>query len=94
MQPDVNRTEEDEERPSVFRRIEGHVQGRILAGLLDLVPFLVTVVVVIFLVEKVDALIRPLPFIKRRTLGLSRNRADSVRCAALLFRAGDPNDWR
>ena len=86
MQPNENRTEEAEERPSVFRRIEGHVQGRILAGLLDLVPFLVTVVVVVFLVKKVDGLIRPLPFIEGEPwdfpgIGL-------IVCAVLLYFVG------
>ena len=52
-----------ESRPNVLRRIEGHIQSRTLAGLLDLVPLLVTLLVVIFLVENADGLIRPLPFV-------------------------------
>ena len=50
-------------QPNVFKRVEKHVQGRTLAGLLDLVPLLVTLLVVLFLVEKTDSLIRPLPFV-------------------------------
>ena len=50
-------------RPNLFRRVEGHIQSRTLTGLLDLVPALVTILVVVFLVEKADALVRPLPFI-------------------------------
>ena len=58
--------EEDVERPNIFKRFEGHVQGRTLAGLLDLVPLLVTLLVVLFLVEKTDGLIRHLPFVEGR----------------------------
>ena len=50
-------------RPNILRRFEGHIQRSTLAGLLDLVPLLVTLLVVIFLVENADALIRPLPFV-------------------------------
>ena len=53
----------EETRPNILKRIEGHIQSKTLAGLLDLVPVLVTVIVVLFLVEKTDALIRPLPFV-------------------------------
>ena len=42
------------------------MQGRTVAGLLDLVPAIVTLLVVLFLVEKTDALVRPLPFIANR----------------------------
>ena len=66
---DADRTEtnEAEDRPSVFRRVEAHIQGKVLAGLLDLVPTIITVIVVLFLVEKVDGLIRPLPFVEGRS---------------------------
>ena len=61
----ANRTPEDdnENRPNVLRRIEGHIQSKTMTGLLDLVPLLVTLLVVIFLVENADGLIRPLPFV-------------------------------
>ena len=55
---------EEEERPNVLRRIESHVQGRVLAGLLELVPLLVTIIVVVYLVGKTDELFRTLPFIE------------------------------
>lgn len=58
--------DEDADRPNIFKRVESHVQGRTLAGLLDLVPLLVTLLVVLFLVEKTDGLIRPLPFVAGR----------------------------
>ncbi len=50
-------------RPNLFKRVEGHVQSRTLSGLLDLVPAIVTILVLVFLVEKADALVRPLPFV-------------------------------
>ena len=58
--------DEDADRPNIFRRVETHVQSRTLAGLLDLVPLLVTLLVVLFLVEKTDGLIRHLPFVEGR----------------------------
>ena len=56
----------NESRPNILKRIEGHIQSKTLAGLLDLVPLLVTIIVVIFLIEKADALVRPLPFVSER----------------------------
>ena len=53
-------------RPNFLKRVEGHIQSKTVAGLLDLVPLLVTVIVVIFLIEKADALVRPLPFVSER----------------------------
>lgn len=53
-------------RPNLLKRIEGHIQSKTIAGLLHLVPLLVTVIVVIFLIEKADALVRPLPFVSER----------------------------
>ena len=57
---------EDADRPNIFRKIEGHIQSKIIAGLLNLVPLLVTLIVVIFLIDKADALVRPLPFVSGR----------------------------
>ncbi len=52
-----------EKRTNILKKVESHFQGKTFAGLLDLVPALVTLVVVLFLVEKADNLIRPLPFV-------------------------------
>ena len=49
--------------PNLLKRVEGHIQGRTVAGLLDLVPALVTLLVVLFLIEKTDGLVRHLPFV-------------------------------
>lgn len=59
-------SQDEESRPNMLKRVEGHVQGRTVAGLLDLVPAIVTLLVVLFLVEKTDALVRPLPFVADR----------------------------
>ena len=56
-------SEGEQSRPNRLKRVEGHIQGRTVAGLLDLVPALVTLLVVLFLVEKTDGLVRPLPFV-------------------------------
>ena len=56
-------SEGEQPKPNLLKRAEGHVQGRTVAGLLDLVPVLVTLLVVLFMVEKTDGLVRPLPFV-------------------------------
>lgn len=52
------------EKPTVGQRIEGHFQGRVLAGLMQLVPILVTVFVLAFIIGHTDSFIRPMPFVK------------------------------
>ena len=59
-------TNGEEPPPNILKRIEGHIQSKMLSGLLDLVPALVTLLVVLFLVERADGLIRPLPFVAER----------------------------
>ena len=55
------RSNDDEriKRPNLLQRIESHIQGRTLAGLVELVPLLVTIVVILFLIRNADGLIRP-----------------------------------
>ncbi len=53
-------------KPTVGQRIEGHFQGRVLAGLMQLVPILVTVFVLAFIIGHTDSFIRPMPFVKDR----------------------------
>ena len=64
----VNPTPGKGEQPqhNLLKRVEGHIQGRTVAGLLDLVPALVTLLVVLFLVEKTDGLVRSLPFVEEQ----------------------------
>ncbi len=61
-QPLLGRAER--EKPTVGQRIEGHFQGKILAGLKQLVPILVTVFVLAFIIGHTDSFIRPMPFVK------------------------------
>ena len=51
------------EEPNLARRVERHIQGRILAGLMQLVPIVITGLVLSFFVSNADAMVRPLPFI-------------------------------
>ena len=61
--PDPSRPEE-EKKPSIFARFDRHIQSKTMAGLLDLVPLLATIVVILFFVGQADSLIRPLPIVK------------------------------
>lgn len=54
----------EREEPTWGQRIEGHFQGKILAGLMQLVPILVTVFVLAFIIGRTDGFIRPMPFIQ------------------------------
>jgi len=54
----------EREEPTWGQRIEGHFQGKILAGLMQLVPILVTVFVLAFIIGRTDSFIRPMPFIQ------------------------------
>ena len=56
-------SQEPEKKANPIRRAEMHVQGRTLDGLMELVPFILTVVVVAFIVGWADGFIRPLPFV-------------------------------
>ena len=54
------------EKPTVGQRIESHFQGRILAGVMQLVPILVTVFILAFVIGHTDGFVRPMPFVKDR----------------------------
>ena len=48
---------------NVFQRVAGHVQGKTLAGLMELVPLLVTVIVLLFVIGYADRFVRPWGFV-------------------------------
>ncbi len=50
--------------PGIPKRIEQHIQGRMLAGLVELLPLLATIFVLAFLISYADGLIRGLPFVE------------------------------
>ena len=50
-------------RTGGFRRVERHVQGRTVGGLMELAPLLVTIAVLVFVIGKADSFIRPLGFV-------------------------------
>lgn len=56
----------EREKPTWGRRIEGHFQGKVLAGLMQLVPILVTVFVLAFIIGYADGFVRPMPFVQDR----------------------------
>lgn len=51
-------------RLGILRHIDSHIQGRMVAGLINLLPTLITVIVLLFLIGNADSLVRPLPFIE------------------------------
>ena len=54
-------------RPKLTRALgatERHIQGTVLDGLLELVPLIVTIVVVMFVVRRADGFVRQLPFVE------------------------------
>ena len=53
-------------RFALLSRVERHLQRKMLSGLLNLVPFLITVAVVSFIIGVTDPYIRVLPLVKDR----------------------------
>ena len=64
--PDSQQQEDEQPgRPTrVLRRIESHIQGTTLSGFIELVPLLVTIVVLLFIIRHADGLIRSLGFVE------------------------------
>ena len=65
--PELRSEEEEEDRPNIFKRTESHVQGRVLKGLFELIPLLVTVVIIVYLlglVGNLTAWLQSLPFVE------------------------------
>ena len=62
--PDGSRADDQAEPdPNLFQRIGHHVQSKTLTGLLELLPLLVTIVLILFIVDYADNFIRPLAFV-------------------------------
>jgi len=49
-----------------WENFQSHVIGRTLAGFLALIPLLVTAIILLFIVDKIDQLIRPMTFVDGR----------------------------
>ena len=60
----VDDEDQKEPDPSILKKIEGHIQGTTLAGLFELVPIIVTVVVLMVIIGYADSAVRGLPFVK------------------------------
>ena len=52
---------------NVFQRVGGHVQGKTLSGLVELVPLLVTIIVLWFINSYADQFVRPMGFVARKS---------------------------
>ena len=59
MQPD-----DIQEKLSIFQHTEKHVQTKTLGGLVELLPLLVSIVVLSFVVGQADGFVRPLPIVR------------------------------
>ena len=53
------------QRPPL-QRVEGHVLRRMSAGILVLIPLLITVLVVRLIIVSIDGVVRPLPYVRER----------------------------
>ncbi len=62
--PHDNPESEEDSDPGIWQRFETHIQGRTLAGLFELVPIIVTVVVLVVIIGYADSAVRGLPFVK------------------------------
>ena len=54
----------EKKEPSRFRKVESHIQANTMRGFLQLIPLLVTVVVILFLIGKADGYFRNMSFIE------------------------------
>lgn len=62
-QPDTGADEQEESSPGVLRRIERHIQAKTMSGLFELVPLIVSAVVLVVIVGYADGAVRGLPFV-------------------------------
>ena len=62
--PEPDTPEKEDCEPGVWKKFEGHIQGRTLAGLFELVPIIVTVVVLVVIIGYADSAVRGLPFVE------------------------------
>lgn len=51
------------DEPGIFKKIENHIQRRVISGLFELVPLIVTIIALIYLYNFTDG-VRNLPFVK------------------------------
>ena len=62
--PRDDAADQRESGSGVWKRFEGHIQGKTLAGLFELVPIIVTVVVLVVIIGYADSAVRGLPFVE------------------------------
>lgn len=78
--------EEEEKQPNILKRIERHIQGRVLSGLFELVPLIVTILVLVYLVQQTDGFFRELTLVK--DLGLDFPGIGLVILAVIFYLVG------
>ena len=57
---------EKQVQPNILKRFENHIQRRILSGLFELVPLIVTTLVLLYLINATDGWVRELQFVQDR----------------------------
>ena len=55
---------EEKSEPGIWKRLEGHIQSKTLSGLFELVPLIVTIVVLVVIIGYADSAVRGLPFVE------------------------------
>lgn len=61
--PNDQKKKEKGKAVRVASSVEGHFQGKVLAGFLGLVPLIVTAIVLLFFINTADGYVRQLPFV-------------------------------
>ena len=56
------RLQRDQPEPNVFQKIISHIQGKAVSGLLDLLPLLITIIIVIVIINYADSFVSALPW--------------------------------
>ena len=65
MKTPGDKQKEQKGRPTrIMSAVEGHFQGRVLAGILQLVPLMVTAIVLWFIIDTAQSYVRLLPFVE------------------------------
>ena len=63
MDPQRPDRPEDRTRVGFIERIRRHLQSKTVGGLVELLPIMVTAIVIAFLINNADAFVRPLPYV-------------------------------
>ncbi len=56
----------EQKGPNVLRRTEAHIQRKTVDGLIELIPLLITVIIILYFVRVADSFVSELPFVKSK----------------------------